>query len=216
MALIICPECGNQFSDKASHCPKCGAPAPVVNYSNCGKLTINWKGKNLLLDSKVRVNVNGNSIGEFSFINGFTTTVPITTSTTSIQVKGSLIMSQKTTFELNPSENYTVNLAYRGGAGFGFVLLNEAGEELINDVCPTWLMILAFCCPLLAFILAYARKSDKTPAAFRAAIGVSIYTFCAVLLIEFLMGITIMGFFFDSLTLGVLVAPILLILASTL
>lgn len=26
MALIKCPECGNQVSDKASACPKCGCP----------------------------------------------------------------------------------------------------------------------------------------------------------------------------------------------
>lgn len=26
MALITCPECGNQVSDKAAACPKCGAP----------------------------------------------------------------------------------------------------------------------------------------------------------------------------------------------
>ena len=26
MALIICPECGKEFSDKASACPNCGAP----------------------------------------------------------------------------------------------------------------------------------------------------------------------------------------------
>ena len=26
MALIICPECGKEFSDKASACPNCGCP----------------------------------------------------------------------------------------------------------------------------------------------------------------------------------------------
>ena len=28
MALINCSECGNQMSDKAQNCPKCGAPNP--------------------------------------------------------------------------------------------------------------------------------------------------------------------------------------------
>lgn len=28
MALIKCSECGNEISDKAAACPKCGAPAP--------------------------------------------------------------------------------------------------------------------------------------------------------------------------------------------
>jgi hypothetical protein len=29
MALVPCSECGNQVSDKASACPKCGCPVPV-------------------------------------------------------------------------------------------------------------------------------------------------------------------------------------------
>ena len=28
MSLITCSECGNQMSDKAQNCPKCGAPNP--------------------------------------------------------------------------------------------------------------------------------------------------------------------------------------------
>ena len=33
MALILCPECGNQISDKAISCPNCGNPinTPIVN-----------------------------------------------------------------------------------------------------------------------------------------------------------------------------------------
>lgn len=34
MALVVCKECSNQVSDKASHCPKCGAP---VNLSGARK-----------------------------------------------------------------------------------------------------------------------------------------------------------------------------------
>ena len=30
MALIICPECGKQISDKAAACPNCGCP--ITNY----------------------------------------------------------------------------------------------------------------------------------------------------------------------------------------
>jgi hypothetical protein len=30
MALIRCPECGNEVSDKARACPKCGAPINAV------------------------------------------------------------------------------------------------------------------------------------------------------------------------------------------
>ncbi|MBH1873536.1 zinc ribbon domain-containing protein [Stenotrophomonas maltophilia] len=34
MALIKCAECGNAVSDKATACPQCGAPVPVVPPAN--------------------------------------------------------------------------------------------------------------------------------------------------------------------------------------
>lgn len=33
MALINCPECGNQVSDTAKRCPNCGRPMNPVNSS---------------------------------------------------------------------------------------------------------------------------------------------------------------------------------------
>lgn len=39
MALITCPECGNQISDKAQLCPKCGAPVELpVKCEECGAI----------------------------------------------------------------------------------------------------------------------------------------------------------------------------------
>ena len=38
MALIKCTECGQMVSDKASTCPKCGAPIVVpVTCKECGQ-----------------------------------------------------------------------------------------------------------------------------------------------------------------------------------
>jgi RNA polymerase subunit RPABC4/transcription elongation factor Spt4 len=34
MALIICPECGKEISDRAAACPNCGVPINRDNYSN--------------------------------------------------------------------------------------------------------------------------------------------------------------------------------------
>ena len=36
MALIICPECGKKFSDKAPACPECGCPTEYI--LNCENL----------------------------------------------------------------------------------------------------------------------------------------------------------------------------------
>lgn len=34
MALITCPECGKQISDKAKTCPNCGCPVSDMNTEN--------------------------------------------------------------------------------------------------------------------------------------------------------------------------------------
>ena len=55
MALIMCPECGNKISDKATKCPYCGLPSEyfgiqkkdggdeIVDYSNIGNMLISFE-----------------------------------------------------------------------------------------------------------------------------------------------------------------------------
>ena len=41
MAMIKCPECGHQVSDKAKSCPNCGAPIDTKVYCpNCGSSNV--------------------------------------------------------------------------------------------------------------------------------------------------------------------------------
>mgnify|MGYP002745140641 CR=1 FL=1 len=53
MSLIYCPECKNQISDKAEHCPHCGLPSAYfkasatdvagdMDYTNLGNLLISF------------------------------------------------------------------------------------------------------------------------------------------------------------------------------
>jgi len=53
MALISCPECGRQVSDKASACPQCACPLGAVSVGGVGVVTIQetskkWKKLQLL------------------------------------------------------------------------------------------------------------------------------------------------------------------------
>lgn len=41
MSLIICPECGKEFSDKAGACPNCGCPTTYVTAVTAEYKTIN-------------------------------------------------------------------------------------------------------------------------------------------------------------------------------
>ena len=40
MAIVSCPECGKQVSDRASACPNCGCPITEAQPSNVAKLYI--------------------------------------------------------------------------------------------------------------------------------------------------------------------------------
>lgn len=54
MALINCPECGKEISDKANTCPNCGCPLEINKYSlyivNCGTKVSMWNGLSLVLN----------------------------------------------------------------------------------------------------------------------------------------------------------------------
>ncbi len=44
MSMINCPDCGNQYSDKADSCPKCGCPNPYAK-----KKTAFWSSGRLII-----------------------------------------------------------------------------------------------------------------------------------------------------------------------
>ncbi len=54
MALITCPECGNQISDKASNCPFCGAPISTA----IGSLTVTRKFSDYMEDYLLHVDID--------------------------------------------------------------------------------------------------------------------------------------------------------------
>jgi zinc ribbon protein len=59
MALISCPECGNEVSDKAPTCPKCGAPIHVES-----KVVVYGYTQPFGINPKVSVFWNGTQIGQ--------------------------------------------------------------------------------------------------------------------------------------------------------
>ena len=42
MALIKCPDCGKEVSDRALNCPYCGAPMIVAQNKNRASNTLSW------------------------------------------------------------------------------------------------------------------------------------------------------------------------------
>lgn len=184
MALILCSECGSQVSDKASVCPKCGAPIVVSKKEDTTKnraLTINWHGKSDIANSNMHLIVYGKEIATFNYRKDFSVEVPIISSPISIEVK-QLGKRLKRTFELDVEKNYSLEILKEG-----FILYDEKGNELIKDNLKASLRIASFLLWPLGVIFWFFMRDDK-PQAARSALYWGIYGLCFGLLIVFTSG----------------------------
>ena len=108
-------ECGKVLSDKAKMCPNCGAPTEA-NANTNNTLTIIYNGTWLLIDSSIRLLVNGNEIGKYSYKKGFGVEIPITSGIITIELK-SLFRTSTHIFKALPNTNYTCYVTYNRYVG---------------------------------------------------------------------------------------------------
>lgn len=99
MAMIKCPECGKEISDKAAVCPNCGAPVAALT----GTLTITREYSKASKGVPVTVQVDEN-IEEFEINNdeSFTAKVVLGKHLLRLYVDGNLIQ----TFAIDMNEDY--------------------------------------------------------------------------------------------------------------
>ncbi len=69
MALIKCPECGKEISERAQSCPNCGCPIQVQNESNGEKtdgnyVLIHGYEETFAVDTNVKIYKDGELVGE--------------------------------------------------------------------------------------------------------------------------------------------------------
>ena len=81
MAIIQCPECGQNVSDKAEKCIHCGCPLDRVAEKSNGSLVVYGYTGWFLNKPKVRIYLDGEYIGDVSH-NAKTKEIPITKPTT--------------------------------------------------------------------------------------------------------------------------------------
>lgn len=138
-----------------------------------GNLVIRWDGAWLLVDYKIKLNVNGDNIGEYSLKEGFETSVPITSSYTTVVTKLSFFKTKEELI-LNPNENYTYELVYHKASGWlGFILYDSLGNELRRDKLHWGMFLLSFLFPIVGVIYAICVWKKK-PASSYTAIYISI------------------------------------------
>lgn len=61
MALIQCPECGKQVSDKADKCPECGCPIAGAQHSDLVRIKLGQLGGSMGSQT-VTILINGNEV----------------------------------------------------------------------------------------------------------------------------------------------------------
>lgn len=186
MALIYCSECGQQVSDKASTCPKCGTPIAVSNtIKTTGILKVYWKGKHTFNNQKAEIFVNGKSIGDsFSYKSGFEVEIPIESYEMQIYMKMNGIKRFKANMRLNPQQNYVCELRESSGV-MGYKLCDENGNVIQSDLYSFGLWIISFLVPLVGIIY-YATTSDSHPAKAKSALYASLASIAAGLAMLFM------------------------------
>ena len=98
MALIKCPECGKEISDKANACPNCGAPVEKKKV----KVHI-FRAKKLMSYTAIsgRVYIDGNPVG--SADNGVDYTVEVTPGNhqLSVECQAGMMLGSRRTESIN-------------------------------------------------------------------------------------------------------------------
>ena len=193
--LERCPHCNTPYNDGSVFCENCGKkiidepsnasiqqqPQPSTRNGN---LVIRWDGAWVLIDYKIKMNVNGNNIGEYSFKEGFETSVPITSSDMTVVTKLSFYKT-KVNLTLNPNENYTYELVYHRMSGWlGFILYDSQGNELRRDKLHWGMFLLSFLLPIVGIIYAICVWKKK-PATAHSAIYASILGFIVSFIVSF-------------------------------
>ena len=85
MALIKCPECGRDVSDKADDCTHCGYPLSQTDQKPVGTVTIYGYTGWFLVYPKLKIYFNGKYIGDVSH-KAKTKEIPIT-EPTNVEIK---------------------------------------------------------------------------------------------------------------------------------
>lgn len=76
MALIKCPECGKEISDKAAVCPSCGYPISTITSGNLANVTVTMASQRFLVTATITVSVDGKDAGILGDGQGITLQVP--------------------------------------------------------------------------------------------------------------------------------------------
>lgn len=105
MALIQCPECGVNVSEKAEKCIHCGCPLDSANHNSNGTLVVYGYTGWFLVKPKLKIYLNGKYIGDVSQ-KAKTKEIPITEPTI-VEIKCGIRSTMVRLFSNKRNEIYT-------------------------------------------------------------------------------------------------------------
>lgn len=111
MALIKCPECGKEISDKAAACPNCGMPLRREDRGTYDVIITREK-QWYLVNPKMKVTVD--AADEYILENNSSITIPLTTGPHSILFSSSI---RKTQTDIDVTENMNITVKFNRASG---------------------------------------------------------------------------------------------------
>lgn len=111
MALIKCPECGKEISDKAAACPNCGMPLRREDRGTYDVIITREK-QWYLINPKMKVTVD--AADEYVLENGSSITIPLTTGAHTIVFSSSI---RQTKTDIDVTENMHINVKFNRASG---------------------------------------------------------------------------------------------------
>lgn len=180
-----CKNCGGPLEDDNEVCPYCGAAIPPSNEAhrlsrsepeNIARenyLTILWKGRFVLVDLRVTVNINGQHVGDYSYKEGFSIVVPIKTSEVLIEasVKQGITFRSAACLHLSPGRDYTCTLTLSGTGEFDFDVDGEGGDTVVTDNLGYGLWCLFFMIPIVGLVYSVVVRKPHPGKARKALIA---------------------------------------------
>lgn len=109
--------------------------------------------------TSIEVFVNGESLGVYSYNDGFEIEIPIQSTIMDITLRCNS-MKFHVKLSLAPQENYTCNLYYSSTSFFYYELYNSAGRLIKKDKLGIGMYILCFLIPLVGFIYYFIKRMN--------------------------------------------------------
>ena len=190
MALIPCPECNKQFSDKASACPHCGAPKTITagNPPPLHQIQQNT-GKTLTIYFDENNEKFNNSINQI-LINGtdYTANIP---KQFAVPLPSSIDITFKQVglckYTIPATQDLSLEISGKGLLP-RVILYNQQRKKIFKDDWTVGLLVISAFLGLFGIILAIVYKSKGCPLKFKTCLWGSIVGFIMNIILVFING----------------------------